>query len=113
MTSHNPSYLPTDNTTEALQAASVTTTPGLWMATYDPTYDIKQMVSYSQLYTTQIDANSHTVVKIGLVHYRYLNKTSNYKYRKYNPPAMALCCTSTDGNLKKFLPWHAKIWTCM
>lgn len=71
-----------DNTTEAFEAASLTTAPGIWMAIYDPAYDIKQMVADGQLYTAQIDANSHTVVNIGLVHYRYLNKTANYRYRK-------------------------------
>ncbi|KAH4977242.1 hypothetical protein HBI53_135100 [Parastagonospora nodorum] len=69
------------NTTEAWELATVTTAPGIWMAIYDPSYDIKQMVTDGQLYTAQIDANSHTVVNIGLVHYRYLNKTANYRYQ--------------------------------
>jgi hypothetical protein len=51
------------------------------MAVYDAEYDIGLMVSGGQLYTAQIDANSHTVLNIGLVHYRYLNKTSNYRYQ--------------------------------
>jgi hypothetical protein len=51
------------------------------MAIYDPQYDIEQMIPDGQLYTAQIDANSHTVVNVGLVRYRYLNRTSNYKYR--------------------------------
>jgi hypothetical protein len=54
------------------------------MAIYDPSYDLGHMITNHQLFTAQIDANSYTVVNIGLVHYRYLNHTSNYRYRKQN-----------------------------
>ncbi|CAO2653808.1 Nn.00g032190.m01.CDS01 [Neocucurbitaria sp. VM-36] len=70
----------TYNTTEAYLNASLTPAPGVWMAIYDPSYDIVQMMKDGQLYTAQIDANSHTVVNIGLKYYTYLNKTSSYKY---------------------------------
>jgi hypothetical protein len=69
-----------DNTTEALQNASLTTAPGIWMAIYDPSFDLVQLMTDGQLYTAQIDANSHTVVTIGLRYYTYLKKTANYKY---------------------------------
>ena len=69
-----------DNTTEAYSNVSLTPSPGIWMAIYDPSYDIAQLMTDGQLYTAQIDANSHTVVNIGLKYYTYLNKTSNYKY---------------------------------
>jgi hypothetical protein len=75
------SHTHSDNTSEAYEAASLTPAPGVWMAIYDPQYDIEQMIPDGQLYTAQIDANSHTVVNVGLVRYRYLNRTSNYKYR--------------------------------
>jgi hypothetical protein len=52
------------------------------MAIYDPDFDIRQMVSDGQVYTAQVDANARTTLNIGLVHYRYINKTSNYRYRK-------------------------------
>jgi hypothetical protein len=71
-----------DNTTEAFRDQSLTTAPGVWMAIYDPAFDLVQMMADGQLYTAQIDANSHTVVNIGLVYYTYLNRTSNYKYGK-------------------------------
>jgi hypothetical protein len=54
------------------------------MAVYDPEFNIKQMISDGQVYTAQIDANSHTVLNIGLVHYRYINKISNYRYRMWS-----------------------------
>lgn len=71
-----------DNTTEALLNTSITTAPGVWIAIFDPSYDIVRMMTDGQLYTAQIDANSHTFVNIGLEYYTYLNKTSNYKYSK-------------------------------
>ena len=49
---------------------------------YDPAFDPIQMMADGRLYTAQIDANSHTVVNTGLVYYKYLNRTSNYKYGK-------------------------------
>ena len=70
----------TDNTTEVFQNVSLTTAPGVWMAVYDASFDLVQMMADGQLYTAQIDANSHTVVNIGLEYYKYLNKTPNYKY---------------------------------
>jgi hypothetical protein len=69
-----------DNTTEANSNVSLTPSPGVWMAIYDPSHDIVQLMTDGQLYIAQIDANSHTVVDIGLKYYTYLNKTSNYKY---------------------------------
>jgi hypothetical protein len=54
----------------------------MWMAIYDPSYNIGEMLMRDQVFTAQIDANARTVVSIGLVHYRYLNGTSNYRYRK-------------------------------
>jgi hypothetical protein len=74
--------LSADNTTAAFERISLTTAPGIWMAIYDPLYDLGHMITHHQLFTAQIDANSYTVVNIGLAHYRYLNKTSNYRYRK-------------------------------
>jgi hypothetical protein len=73
-----------DNTTAAFDIASVIPAPGIWMAIYDPLYDISDMILRNQLFTAQIDANSRTVITIGLVHYRYLNGTSNYRYRRLN-----------------------------
>jgi hypothetical protein len=72
-----------DNTTAAHDLSSVIPAPGIWMAIYDPLYDIRDMIVRNQLFTAQIDANSRTVVTIGLVHYRYLNGTSNYRYGGY------------------------------
>ena len=69
-----------DNTTAVFQNVSLTTAPGVWMAIYDPSFDLVQMMADGQLYTAQIDANSHTVVNIGLEYYTYLNKTPNYRY---------------------------------
>jgi hypothetical protein len=69
-----------DNTTAAHDLSSAIPAPGIWMAIYDPLYDIRDMIVRNQLFTAQIDANSRTVVTIGLVHYRYLNGTSNYRY---------------------------------
>ena len=71
-----------DNTTAVFQNVSLTTAPGIWMAIYDPAFDLTQMMADGQLYTAQIDANSHTVVNIGLEYYTYINKTSNYRYGK-------------------------------
>ncbi|KAH8732637.1 hypothetical protein GQ44DRAFT_667862 [Phaeosphaeriaceae sp. PMI808] len=68
------------NARDAYSNASLTPSPGIWMAIYDPSYDLIEMMVEGQLYTVQIDANSHTVVDIGLVYYTYLNKASNYKY---------------------------------
>lgn len=71
-----------DNTSDALLKESLTPSPGIWMAIYDASYGIDQMIADGQTYTAQVDANSHTVVNIGLEYYMYLNKTSNYKYGK-------------------------------
>ena len=81
---HNSVDAFADNTTEAYMNSSLTPAPGVWMAIYDPSYDIVQSMTDGQLYTAQIDANSHTVVNIGLKYYTYLNKTSNYKYGQLN-----------------------------
>ncbi|KAF2831781.1 hypothetical protein CC86DRAFT_402277 [Ophiobolus disseminans] len=70
----------TYNTTEAFQNSSTVTAPGVWMAIYDPSFSLAQMMADGQLYTAQIDANGHTVVNVGLKYYTYLNRTSNYKY---------------------------------
>jgi hypothetical protein len=72
-----------DNTTEAYNAGSLTPAPGIWMAIYDPEFDIRRMVADGQVYTSLFDANSHTTVNIGLVQYNYINKTSNYRYGMY------------------------------
>jgi hypothetical protein len=50
------------------------------MAIYDPEFDIRQMVADGQVYTSLFDANSHTAVNVRLVQYKYINKTSNYRY---------------------------------
>jgi hypothetical protein len=56
----------------------------MWMAVYDPSFSFAQMMQEGQLYTAQIDANSHTVVNIGLMYYTYVNKTSSYRYGKHS-----------------------------
>lgn len=58
----------------------------MWMAIYDASYSIEQMIADGQTYTAQVDANSHTVVNIGLEYYKYLNRTSNYKYGMWLKP---------------------------
>ncbi|KAH7095950.1 hypothetical protein FB567DRAFT_513829 [Paraphoma chrysanthemicola] len=68
------------NTTAAYLNESLTTAPGMWLAIYDPSRDLIEMQSEGQLYTAQIDANSHTVVNIGLEYYTYLNRTASYRY---------------------------------
>ncbi|KAF2657475.1 hypothetical protein K491DRAFT_742118 [Lophiostoma macrostomum CBS 122681] len=57
------------NKTESFNNESVTLAPGMWVAIYDPTFDLAEALSSGEVYTAQIDANSHTVVDIGLVYY--------------------------------------------
>jgi hypothetical protein len=100
-----------DNTTEAYSNASLTPAPGVWMAIYDPSYDVVQLMTNGQLYTAQIDANSHTVVNIGLKYYTYLNKTSNYKYGQYGNSNTSSNHLETDQTLQMSQSQHAKILT--
>ena len=71
-----------DNKSESFNNESVTLAPGIWMAIYDPTLDIAEALSSGEVYTAQIDANSHTVVNIGLVYYKYISRRPVYKYGK-------------------------------
>lgn len=50
------------------------------MAIYDPELYIAEAISSGSLHTAEIDANSHTVVNIGLKYYEYLAKRSSYIY---------------------------------
>jgi hypothetical protein len=50
------------------------------MAIYDPELTIENAITRGTLYTAQIDANSHTVVNIGLKYYEYISKRSSYNY---------------------------------
>ncbi|KAF2689564.1 hypothetical protein K458DRAFT_384198 [Lentithecium fluviatile CBS 122367] len=68
------------NKTESFANESLTTAPGIWMAIYDPVLGIEDAIAGGTLYTAQIDANSHTVVNIGLKYYQYVSKRSNYNY---------------------------------
>jgi hypothetical protein len=63
----------------------------MWMAIYDPSFSFAQMMAEGQLYTAQIDANSHTVVNIGLVYYTYVNRTSSYGYGKHSERDSKTC----------------------
>jgi hypothetical protein len=96
-----------DNTTEAYNAGSLTPAPGIWMAIYDPEFDIRRMVADGQVYTSLFDANSHTAVNIGLVQYKYINRTSNYRYGTW---PMFIYKLSTKEVLQMFQLRRVKTW---
>jgi hypothetical protein len=50
------------------------------MVIYDASYKFHEMLEAGQAFIAEVDANSHTVVNIGLTYYTYLNKTPSYKY---------------------------------
>lgn len=52
------------------------------MAIYDPAYDISEVLSTGKVYMAQIDANSHTVVNIGLRYHEYISMSPSYIYGK-------------------------------
>jgi hypothetical protein len=72
----------------------------MWMAIYDPSFSFAQMMAEGQLYTAQIDANSHTVVNIGLLYHTYVNRTSSYGYGKHSERDSKTCLL---GNLTQVI----------
>jgi hypothetical protein len=68
------------NATASYGNESVTTAPGVWIAVYDPRYDIGDALRNGYLQSAQIDANGHTVITVGLLHYEYINKPPAYRY---------------------------------
>lgn len=61
---------------------SQTAAPGIWIAFYDPSYNITELLPSGEAYILEIDANSRTVVNIGLQYYEYLTKRPRYIYGK-------------------------------
>jgi hypothetical protein len=68
------------NATASFGNESVTTAPGVWIAVYDPQYDIGDAIRNGYLQSAQIDANGHTVITVGLQYYEYIDRPPAYRY---------------------------------
>lgn len=71
-----------DNSTESLANSTVTESPGVFLALYDPSRELKDVISDGLLQVARIDANSGTNINVGLQYYEYLHRPPSYRYGK-------------------------------
>lgn len=69
-----------DNTKEVLARASVTESPAVYVALYDPAYPLDEIVAEGRLPIATLDANSVTLINVGLRRYEYLRRQPISRY---------------------------------